>query len=62
MDKCKLGMDIGKSVDKSIDRSIFTLVYYNIWSIVNSVDYSLHNPAGLCKSSMYRFINALVIK
>lgn len=54
-------MKIGKSVDKSIDHSIFTLVYHNIWSIVNSVDYSLQNPAGLCKSSMYRFTHTLVI-
>lgn len=67
-------MEIGNSMSKSIAYHINPLVYHDVWDIVNhlvgnsvitNVGYSLRDSlwtsAGLCKSSMFRFINTLVI-
>lgn len=70
----KIDMEIGNSITKSIAYHIHPLVYYDVWDIVNhlagnsvitNVGYSLRDSlwtsAGLCESSMFRFINTLVI-
>lgn len=67
-------MDIGNSIHKSLSYHIHSFLDYDVWDIVNHsagnsvitiVGYSLRDSlwtsAGLCESSMFRFIRTLVI-